>query len=219
MTGYISQPIEPFYVPAKVLKPLSYAEPSDASKGAATRNDASSSSGMWGQFDNANSWSVRVVAAAIFALLYILSDRDPGCSALSVIALLLCTLLRLDDYKRKVAQVPLTLAALMLVRQITARVVDFRVAVGVIGTNHTIDNSWIPLFFAVCLFYMPNGHNFTRKVLLSISVLLLASGLLPMGGFVAIFTTVQYMLFLAIVAGLGMDFMNSHSRQREKVLQ
>src|SRR5262249_47453759 len=123
MTGYISQPIEPFYVPPKVLKPLSYAEPSDGSKSAATRSEAGtgSGSGMWGQFHNANSWSVRIVAAAIFALLYVLSDRDPGCSALSVIALLLCTLLRLDDYRRRVAQIPLTLAALMLVHQITAR--------------------------------------------------------------------------------------------------
>jgi hypothetical protein len=38
--------------------------------------------------------------------------------------------------------------------------------------------------------------------------MLLASGLLPSAGFTALFIAVQYLLFVAIVFGLGLDFAN-----------
>ncbi|MGH9531775.1 MAG: hypothetical protein ACRD2Q_05235 [Terriglobales bacterium] len=50
------------------------------------------------------------------------------------------------------------------------------------------------------------------------SVLLLASGLLPAEGFEFIFITCQYFLFLAMLAGLGLDFSRNlvatHDAQR-----
>src|SRR5262249_16357597 len=154
--------------------------------------------------------------AVIFALLYILVKREPALSAVCVVVLLICTLLRLDDYKRKIAQIPLTIAALMLASQI-----------GPLG----ITTTWIgdpfqkfqiaslPLFFAVCLFYMPNGQSYTRKLLLSVSVMLLASGLLPSAGFTALFIAVQYLLFVAIVFGLGLDFANHRLPQKSRKLR
>jgi hypothetical protein len=65
---------------------------------------------------------------------------------------------------------------------------------------------WLPLFFAVCLFYMPRFETCTGKILMVGSVLLLVSGLLPGGGFEVIFITTQYFLFIAIVVGLAVDF-------------
>ena len=65
---------------------------------------------------------------------------------------------------------------------------------------------WLPLFFAVSLFYMPRYETITGKILLIISLLLLVSGLLPGNGFEVIFVTIQYFLFIAIVIGLGIDF-------------
>jgi hypothetical protein len=204
MTGYISQPIEPFYVAPKVLKPQTRSNMSEPAERAKQPN-AESRSEHGSGFHKWNSPQVKIVMALIFALLYILVKREPALSAVCVVVLLICTLLRLDDYKRKIAQIPLTIAALMLASQI-----------GPMG----ITTTWIgdpfqkfqiaslPLFFAVCLFYMPNGQSYTRKLLLSVSVMLLASGLLPSTGFTALFIAVQYLLFVAIVFGLGLDFAN-----------
>jgi hypothetical protein len=204
MTGYVSQPIEPFYVPPKVLKPHTRSHMSELPE-RANQGNAQTSSEHDSQFHKWNSPQVKIVMAVIFTLLYVLVKRQPALSAVCVIVLLICTLLRLDEYKRKIAQIPLTIAALMLASQI-----------GPLG----ITTTWIgdpfqkfqiaslPLFFAVCLFYMPNGQSYTRKLLLAISVMLLASGLLPSAGFTALFVAVQYILFVAIVFGLGLDFAN-----------
>jgi hypothetical protein len=207
MTGYISQPIEPFYVPPKVLKPQTrtyMSEPAEpASKGKSeSRSEHNSEFHKW------DSPQVKIVMAVIFALLYVLVKREPALSAVCVVFLLICTLLRLDGHKRRIAKVPLTIAALMLASQI-----------GPTGIATTWINdpfqkfqiSSLPLFFAVCLFYMPNGQSYTRKLLLSVSVMLLASGLLPSTGFTALFIAVQYLLFVALVFGLGLDFANHQS--------
>jgi len=204
MTGYISQPIEPFYVPPRVLKPQtrSYmSEPAEpASKGnAASRPEHNNEFHKW------NSPQVKIVMAVIFALLYILVKREPALSAVCVIFLLICTLLRLDDYKRKVAQIPLTIASLMLASQIGPTGIA---ASWITDPFQKFQISSLPLFFAICLFYMPNGHSYTRKLLVSVSVMLLASGLLPRTGFTALFIAVQYLLFVALVLGLGLDFAN-----------
>ena len=212
MTGYISQPIEPFYVPPKVLKPQTRAYMSEPAEPANTKK-VESTPKQGGEFQKWNSPQVKIVMAVIFALLYLLVQREPAASSVCVVVLLICTLLRLDDHKRKLAQIPLTIAALMLASHI-----------GPLG----IAPAWIsdpfqkfqiaslPLFFAVCLFYMHNGQSYTHKLLLSVSVMLLASGLLPSTGFAALFIAVQYLLFVAIVFGLGLDFANhSEAKQQE----
>lgn len=210
MTGYVSQPIEPFYVPPKVLKPQTRSHMSEPTE-RDNKSNFESSSERGSEFQNWNSPQVKIAMGLIFALLYVLVNREPGLSAVCVILLLVCTLLRLDDYKRKIAQIPLTIAALQLAGQI-----------GPMGIAPTwirdpfqkFQIASLPLFFAVCLFYMPNGQSYTRKLLLSVSVMLLSSGLLPSVGFTALFIAVQYLLFIAIVFGLGLDFAN-HSRTKQ----
>jgi len=204
MTGYVSQPIEPFYVPPKVLKPQTRTYMSEPAEHAQEPN-AKSRSEYGSGFHKWNSPQVKIVMAVIFALLYILVKREPALSAVCVVVLLICTLLRLDDYKRKIAQIPLTIAALMLASQIS----PLGITTTWIGDPfQKFQIASLPLFFAVCLFYMPNGQSYTRKLLLSVSVMLLASGLLPNAGFTALFIAVQYLLFVAIVFGLGLDFAN-----------
>ena len=213
MTGYVSQPIEPFYVPPKVLKPQtrSYmSEPADsAGKNVRSRSDHGSEFQKW------NSPQVKIVMAVIFALLYVLVQRESAASSVCIVVLLICTLLRLDDYKRKIAQIPLTISALMLASQTAP--VSATIATAMISDPfQKFQIASLPLFFAVCLFYMPNGQSYTRKLLLSVSVMLLASGLLPSAGAAALFIAVQYLLFVAIVFGLGLDFANhSQAKQQE----
>ena len=43
-------------------------------------------------------------------------------------------------------------------------------------------------------------------VILVMALVILASGLLPCNGYVIVFTTMKYFLFIAIVVGLGIDF-------------
>lgn len=215
MTGYVSQPIEPFYVPPKVLKPQtrSYmSEPADsAGKNVRNRSERGSDFQKW------NSPQVKMVMAVIFALLYVLVQREPAASSVCIVVLLICTLLRLDDYKRKIAQIPLTIAALMLASQ-TAPAQIFATA-WINDPFQKFQIASLPLFFAVCLFYMPNGQSYTRKLLLSVSVMLLASGLLPSAGAAALFIAVQYLLFVAIVFGLGLDFANHSEAKQQEVPQ
>jgi len=207
MTGYISQPIEPFYVPPKVLKPQTRSYMSEPAEPANKRNQVSKS-GDNSEFHKWNSPQVKIVMAVIFALLYVLVKREPALSAVCVLFLLICTLLRLDDHKRKIAQIPLTIAALMLAGQIGPTGIA---TTWISDSFQRFQISSLPLFFAVCLFYMPNGHSYTRKLMVSVSVMLLASGLLPTAGFTALFIAVQYLLFVALVFGLGLDFANHQS--------
>jgi hypothetical protein len=65
------------------------------------------------------------------------------------------------------------------------------------------------MFFSVCLVFIPRRDSVTFKIILAGSCLLLASGLLPGQGFVAIFYLLDTTLFLAIVVGIFMD-LKSH---------
>ncbi|MGH9531774.1 MAG: hypothetical protein ACRD2Q_05230 [Terriglobales bacterium] len=60
-------------------------------------------------------WNWQHLAAlAGFLATYFLVERDASFAPLSVLALLVCVLARLDEEKRRVAAIPLSLAALML---------------------------------------------------------------------------------------------------------
>ena len=202
MAGYVTQPIEPFYVQPKVFRPHSYMSQEETSdpEPAPARADRSSlwRPGGW------NSGSGQILAGLLFALSYMLLARDPAFSSVTLLVLLACALFRMDEYKRRIAQVPLLLSTLMLSGHLfsSVRPLSFPST----ATNVKFDAPWLPLFFAVCLFYMPNGQNYTRKILLSFSVLLLSCGLLPGDGYVVIFAGVQYVLFAVIFIGLSIDF-------------
>ncbi len=150
-------------------------------------------------------WSwVHIAALAGFLGTYFLVERDSEFAPLSVLALLVCVLARLDDEKRRVAAVPLGLAALMLAGRVgiyaASTPTRWRGEIEQPGVG------WLPLFFAACIFLTPELSNYTGRLMMSMSVLLLASGLLPGAGFEFIFITCQYFLFLAVVVGLSIDF-------------
>lgn len=76
------------------------------------------------------------------------------------------------------------------------------------GGTHGSDDGcfyWLPIFFSVCLVFIPKRESATFRIVLAASCLLLASGLLPGSGFVAIFYLVNYTLFVAIVVGIFVD--------------
>jgi hypothetical protein len=64
---------------------------------------------------------------------------------------------------------------------------------------------WLPMFFAICLVYMPRRDSVTFKIVFAGSCVLLASGLLPGQGFVAIFYVFDTTLFVAMIVGIFLD--------------
>ncbi|MGH9602595.1 MAG: hypothetical protein ACRD24_09435 [Terriglobales bacterium] len=162
-------------------------------------------------------WNGLHLAALVgFLTAYFLVERDASFAPLSVLALLVCVLARLDEEKRRLAAIPLSLAALMLAGRVgfyaSSTATRWRGELEQPGTG------WLPLFFAACIFLAPELTNYTGRLMMSMSVLLLASGLLPGEGFEFIFITCQYFLFLAMLAGFGLDFSRNlvaaHDAQR-----
>jgi hypothetical protein len=64
---------------------------------------------------------------------------------------------------------------------------------------------WLPMFFAICLVYMPRRDSVTFKIVFAGSCVLLASGLLPGQGFVAIFYVFDTTLFVAMIVEIFLD--------------
>ena len=145
--------------------------------------------------------SLHFGVGAGFALIYALMQYYDPLSCLSVLALLPCILCRLDERKRKIGQAPLTFATLMLTQKM------FTQAGGALrGFGGQLAAPWIPLFLAVCLFYMPEGASYSRKAFIGLGVVVLSSGLLPGSGFAAIFLVLEYLLAVAVAVALGLDF-------------
>ena len=147
---------------------------------------------------------LQLAAVPAFLAIYFLEERNRSLAPLSALTLLVCVLARLNEEKRRVAAVPLSLAALMLAGR-----VGFHAATSAARWQGEVEEpgvGWLPLFFAACIFLTPELKNYTGRLMMSMSVLLLASGLLPGNGFEFIFVTCQYFLFLAVVVGMSIDF-------------
>jgi hypothetical protein len=137
------------------------------------------------------------------ALIYALMQYYDALASLCVLALLPSILWRLDDRKRKIGQAPLTFATLMLTQKVFAAQAGGALR-GMFGGQ--LAAPWLPLFLAVCLFYMPEGASHSRKAFIGLGVVVLSSGLLPGSGFAAIFLVLEYLLPVAVAVALGMDF-------------
>jgi hypothetical protein len=145
------------------------------------------------------------LGGAGFALIYALAQYDSSLSALSVLALLPCILRRLDERQRKIGQAPLAVAGLMLTHKMfTGRTLEIAPGLGPLAA------SWLPLFLAIALFYMPEEVSHTRKMLLGLGVLLLSSGLLPGSGFAFVFLLFQYVIPIAIAITLCIDLFSQN---------
>jgi hypothetical protein len=150
-----------------------------------------------------------VAVPLLFFIIFVLSNREPLVAPLTLLVLLGCLFVRLDHHPRQIAAVPLTLAGIKLAVQMadslsssSANALSLR---GFSGPGFV----WLPMFFSVCLVFITRRDSVTFKIILAGSCLLLASGLLPGQGFVAIFYLLDTTLFLAIVVGIFID-LKSH---------
>ena len=72
------------------------------------------------------------------------------------------------------------------------------------------------MFFAICLIYMPRLDTVTYKMVLAGSFSILASGLLPGNGYMAIFFLLNYTLFFAVVICLSVDIKSRFSSMSQE---
>jgi hypothetical protein len=148
----------------------------------------------------------RCIGTPLLFLLYVFSHRDPLAAPLMLLVLLGCLFVRLDSHSRQIAAVPLALATIKLAFQMPS-FLNSPAASAQILRSFTTDPGfmWLPMFFSICLVFIPRRDSVTFKIILAGSCVLLASGLLPGQGFVAIFYLLDTMLFVAIVVGIIVD--------------
>jgi|HubBroStandDraft_1064217.scaffolds.fasta_scaffold162374_2 hypothetical protein len=148
----------------------------------------------------------RCITAPLLFFLLAFSRTEPLAAPLALLILLGCLLFRLDDHTRQIAAVPLTLAAIKLAFQM-ATYLDSPARFISSQRNSSPDPGfiWLPMFFSACLIFIPLRDSVTFKIILAGSCALLASGLLPGQGFIAIFYVLDSLLFVAIVVGIVVD--------------
>jgi len=64
---------------------------------------------------------------------------------------------------------------------------------------------WVPMFLAVCIFYLPQNATVTGTIVRAAAFALLISGLIPGEGYIVILGMIQYTLFLGVLIGLIAD--------------
>jgi hypothetical protein len=156
----------------------------------------------------------RWAAAPFFGFICFYTQRMPFLAPLLVLILLSCLLARLEEHARKIAAVPMTLSAIKLsFAMANETAYDFWIPS---GATHRADDAcfyWLPLFFSICLVFIPKRESATFRIVLVASCLLLSSGLLPGSGFIGIFYMIDYTLFIAIVVGIFVDLKSYASAQ------
>jgi hypothetical protein len=148
----------------------------------------------------------RCIAAPLLFFIFVFSHREPLVAPLTLLVLLGCLIIRLDYQPRQIAAVPLTLATIKLSFQM-ASLLDSPTPSDLFLRNFSTDPGfiWLPMFFSICLVLIPRRDSVTFKIVLAGSCVLLASGLLPGQGFVAIFYVIDSTLFIAMVVGIFLD--------------
>lgn len=161
-------------------------------------------------FENLETPNARMVVALLFALIFGIAWRRPEFSPLTIIVVVGCLLYRLEAWQRKLATVPLLLAAIRFYLLLPAYSAE------VIGPNPFRGNpsyipgrelgiAWIPAFLSVCLFFMPRGEYTTLKIIVVESIVVVLSSFLPGEGFLTILAIFNYTLFFAVTVGLFVD--------------
>ena len=150
----------------------------------------------------------RSSAAIFFVFLFVFSHRVLELSPIIIVVLLGGLLYRMNKRERLIAGAPLTFAAVRLTMLLAERFSPWDTSFySTPGIFHPSDIGipWMPLFLAVCLFYMPVKDTYTSKLIFWYSVVVLLSGLLPVEGFSVIFAGVLYTLFTSIAIALAFD--------------
>jgi hypothetical protein len=161
----------------------------------------------------------RCVAAPLLFCIFVFSGRDLLLAPLTLLVLLGCLLIRLENHPRQIAAVPLTLAAIKLAFEMASFLnspLQNSLSQRSLSTNPGF--IWLPMFFSACLVFIPRRDSATFKIILVCSIVLLASGLLPGQGFVAIFYLLDYTLFIPMIVGIFVDLRTYMPGQVQNVI-
>jgi hypothetical protein len=201
-----NQPFEAFHVQSNLLQNAS--QPAGAGKqgtGGPGNTAGGGTNTPFGNFDwNEARWLVMV----LFGAIYWLTERDPLLRPITILVLLACLLFRLEGRAREIAGVPLTLAAIKLAYQMTPN------ATMLPGTQVLLSEQfkaamtglpWVPMFLAICTFYLPQKATVTGTIVRAFAFALLISGLIPGDGYIVVLAMIQYTLFLGVLIGLVAD--------------
>ena len=213
-TTPMNQPFQPFQVKSSLL--TDSGQPTGGTGGPRPPVPPSGSggngdSGSWQLPGGAMGGVIRSLAAMLFIALYSLTQQYAQVIPVTVVVLIACTLLRMNTRERMFAAVPVGIAGILLALHMAALFAKpvFGMAYSSMTVNLKPQNfgvNWLPLFFSVCLFYMPKRISVTARIALACSVVLLVSGLLPGDSYLYIFAMAQMMLFIVIGVGLIIDF-------------
>ena len=108
-----NQPFEPFQVKSNLLQGAA-----QTARGSGPGKTGGGASTPFGNFD----WrEARWLVMVLFGVIYWLTERDPLLRPITILVLLACLLFRLEGRAREIAGVPLTLAAIKLAYQSSAR--------------------------------------------------------------------------------------------------
>jgi hypothetical protein len=202
-----NHPFEPFHVQSTLLKSATPQGGSESKRS----SGAGQPKGFAGYtpFGHWNPEEIRWLAMPIFGLIYYAAQQIPDFRPLTIFVMLACILFRMEARDRQLAGVPLTLAAMRLAYQMSARAMTLIGGPGIMSPQARaamIGVPWVPMFLAICIFYLPRRATVTGKIMAAGAIAMVLGGLLPGDGYVVIFAMVQYTLFVGVLVGLISDF-------------
>lgn len=159
-------------------------------------------------FGNWHNDDARWLLMVAFAAIYWIAERDPLLRPITMIVLLACLLFRMEPRARQLAGVPLTLAAVKLVFQMTPASGALPGSVGLWPEQTKAALAgvpWVPMFLAICIFYLPQKPTVTGTITRVGAIGVLISGLIPGDAYVVVLAMIQYTLFIGILVGLIAD--------------
>lgn len=161
-------------------------------------------------FENLETPHARMLVALLFALIFSIAWHRPEFSPITIIVVVACLLYRLETWQRRLATVPLLLAAIrfyLLLPIYSAEVIGPNPLSG--SPNYILGRElgfpWIAAFLSVCLFFMPRGESITVRIVVVESFVIVLSSLLPGEGVLAILAIFNYTVFFAVTVGLFVD--------------
>lgn len=203
------QPFGPFRVQSTLLQNPASVPPAGAGHQGTGGPGKTSGNGPTTPFGNIPWWNeARWLVMVLFALIYWLTQQDPLLRPMTILVLLACLLFRMERRPREIAGVPLTLAAIKLAYQMTPNATDLP------GTHVVLTEQmkaaltglpWVPMFLAICIFYLPHKATVTGTIVRAGAFALLISGLIPGDGYIVVLGMIQYTLFLGVLIGLIAD--------------
>lgn len=161
-------------------------------------------------FEDLETPYARMLVALLLALIFGIAWRRPEFSPLTIIVVVGCLLYRVETWQRRLATVPLLLAAFRFYLLLPVYSAEMIGPNSLSGSPNYIPERllgfpWILAFLSVCLFFMPRGESITLRIVVVESFAVVLSSLLPGDGFLTIIAIFNYTLFFAVTVGLFVD--------------